>query len=304
MNRLDRAAAAFERFLFAPQPVSTVALVRIAYGVLLVSWTTSLAADLDAFFTPGGVMPAAPDGALRWGLLELVDSSAAVYVAWALLLASAVALLVGWHSRIAAAIAFVLLTSFEQRNPFVFNAGDALIRIIAFYLVLAPAGAALSFSRRRAEPGAPVFPERAPWALRLVQLQLSVIYLASVIEKLRGHTWRDGSALAYALQLDDYQRFSPDWLTASPVVGALATWGTLIVELSVGVLVWNRRLRPYVLVAGAALHVAIALTIRVGYFSAAMLVLYVAFVPPEMAARLLAPERWREKIPPFFRRLV
>jgi hypothetical protein len=241
---------------------------------------------------------------LRWGILELVDSPAAVHAAWALLLASSVALLLGWHSRIAAGAAFVLLTSFEQRNPFVFNAGDTLIRIIAFYLVLAPAGAALSLDRRRAEPGATVFPERAPWALRLMQLQLSVIYLASVVEKLRGHTWRDGSALAYALQLQDYERFSPDWLTASPVVGALATWGTLIVELSVGVLVWNRRLRPYILVAGAALHIGIALTMRVGYFSAAMLVLYLAFVPPETAARLLAPERWREKIPRSFRRLV
>jgi hypothetical protein len=184
----------------------------------------------------------------------------------------------------------------------VFNAGDTLIRIIAFYLVLAPSGAAFSLANRRSAPGA--IPERAPWALRLVQIQLSVIYLASVVEKLRGETWRDGTALLYALRLDDYERFSAGWLTGSAALGAMATYGTLLIELSVGLLVWNRRLRPYVLAAGVALHVGIALTMRVGYFSAAMLVLYVAFVPPEAASRVLAAATRREKIPRFFRWLV
>jgi hypothetical protein len=70
------------------------------------------------------------------------------------------------------------------------------------------------------------------------------------------------------------------------------TYGTLAVEFSIGVLVWNRRLRPYVLLAGIALHLSIELTMRIGFFSWAVLVAYLAFVPPEHAE--LAIQRARE----------
>jgi len=49
------------------------------------------------------------------------------------------------------------------------------------------------------------------------------------------------------------------------------------------VFVWNRRLRPWVLLAGALLHLGIEYSVRVGFFSLAMLTLYLAFLNPEWA---------------------
>jgi hypothetical protein len=66
----------------------------------------------------------------------------------------------------------------------------------------------------------------------------------------------------------------------------IATWATLFLELAIGILVWNRRCRRYVLIAGVLLHGTILFTIAVGFFTPAMFVLYLAFVDAETIRRL------------------
>jgi hypothetical protein len=279
-----RVTAAWERFWFAPQPTSSLALLRIAFGALVLVWAASLAPDVGAFFTPSGL--SADAAGTGWGALRVLPYAWAAWALLVVLMAAAIALAVGLCSRLSAVVVLVGVMSFERRNPLVFNAGDGLIRIIAFYLALAPAGASLSVDRlRRARRRLWEFPARAPWALRLMQIQLSAIYLSSVWEKLHGFSWRDGTAVAYALQLEDLQRlpmpaFAHTW---APVV-ALLTWGTLATELSIGVLVWTR-LRLPALAAGVAMHIGFAYALRIGFFSAAICVLYLAFLPPALAQR-------------------
>jgi hypothetical protein len=50
--------------------------------------------------------------------------------------------------------------------------------------------------------------------------------------------------------------------------------------------VWNKRLRPWVLAVGVVTHTVIMMTIAVGFFTLAMFVLYLAFVPPAVVQRL------------------
>ena len=301
---MTRAVAAWNRFWFDPQPTSTLALFRIAFGLLTLTWAIALGPDLTAFFGRDGIVPEPLDyDALglpwTWGLLNGNPGDAAVVALYAALIAAAAALTVGFHTRIAAAVVFVAILSFERRNPFVFNAGDTLIRITALYMVLAPAGEALSVDRwrrvrARVRDTIWEFPKRAPWALRLVQIQLSVIYLSTVWEKLQGDTWLDGTAVSYALRTDDIQRVGlPSLITESPLASGVLTYGTLITELAVGVLIWNRRLRPYVVVPGIALHLFIDLTLTAGLFSAAMLTCYIAFIPPDTATRWINAARNR-----------
>lgn len=185
--------------------------------------------------------------------------------------------------------------SLQFRNLTIMNSGDSLLRIIGFLVMFAPTGAALSVDRWR-RAGRPFweFPAHAPWILRLLQIQVSVIYVTTVWEKLRGTYWNDGTAVSYALRLDDLVRFPlPGWFTESLVVANLLTFGTLAIELALGMLVWNARARPYVLGTGIILHVFIELTLDVGFFSFAIFVLYLAFVPADtMTAKLLAARAW------------
>ncbi len=304
------AAAAWRTFWFKPEPIYTVGLVRMAFGVLAIGWAVSLLPDLFEWFGPHGIHPQPPEGNFQWGVFGIWNSDRALVVGWSALLASSVALTVGWHSRLAALAVFVLILSFEHRNQWVFNSGDLAVRIEALMLALSPSGAALSLDQRRSTGSFWSAQQRPPWALRLMQVQLSLIYLASVQAKLNGNAWPQGTAVSYALRLHDMLLLSvPRWVALNPLLMNAATWATLAVELSVGILVWNRRLRPWVLALGVVMHTMIMVFIAVGFFSLAMFVLYLAFVPSDAveqlplrvrrlkAKRETAPENTAEKTP-------
>lgn len=291
---MSAAVATWRRFWFDPEPTSTLALVRIAFALVALGWTLSLAPDVEHFFGRSGITPDQPSVRWQLGFLGRFGSPAVVLATYQVLLVAIVCLLVGYRTRLASVVTFLGLLAFQRRNPYILNSGDVLVRLLAFYLVFAPAGAALSLDRRRQARAAGesfwAFPSRAPWALRMLQVQMSVLYLFTVWAKVRGTTWNDGTAVSLALRIEDLERFPiPDAVAQSLLAANLLTYGTLAVELALAVLVWNRRARPWVLAAGIALHLFIDLTITVGFFSYAILVTYVAFVPPETAtARVLA----------------
>ena len=285
-------------FWFRPEPTSTIAVVRIVFGFVATLWTLSQAPNLLAFYGPAGVLPTAPPLAYgSWSLLALSDSAPVLIALWAATLLGAVGVMIGFRTRLATILLLVGVMSFERRDPEILNAGDLLLRSLAFYLLFAPAGEALSVDRwRRARDRFWEFPLRAPWALRLMQIQLSVVYFSTLWWKLQGELWRDGSAVSYALRVHDIHRFpTPGFVTGSVVLTELLTFGTLLLELALAVLIWNRALRPWVLGCGVLLHLSIGFSIMVGFFTMLMLTTYLAFVPPETARQLVlsARRKWR-----------
>jgi len=277
----------WQGFWFGPQPMYTLGLVRIAFGALAVLWTLWLWPLLFEMFGSNGIAPQRPAIAYTWGIFDVWSSNPAVLLGWVLLLVASIALMVGWHARFAAVVVFVLILSFQRRDPWFFNAGDAVVRIEALFIALSPCGAALSLDQRR-RTGSFWSAQTLPaWPIRLMQVQMSIIYVVCVQTKLSGQTWLDGTAVSYALRLEDMQRVPvPDFISTNAPLMNAATWGTLLVELALGVLVWNKRCRPWVLAGGVLLHLGIDLNIEIGIFSYAMMVLYVAWIAPDTAKRL------------------
>jgi HTTM domain len=284
---LPAIAQSWQGFWFGPQPMYTLGLVRIAFGALAVLWTLWLWPLLFEMFGSEGIAPQRPEIAYTWGIFDVWSSNPAVLMGWVVLLAASIALMVGWHARLAAILVFVLILSFQRRDPWFFNAGDAVVRIEALFIALAPSGAALSLDQRR-RSGSFWSAQTLPnWPIRLLQVQMSIIYVTCVQTKLAGQTWLDGTAVSYALRLEDMQRMPvPDVISTNAPLMNAATWGTLVVELALGVLVWNKRYRPWVLAGGVLLHLGIDLNIEIGIFSYAMLVLYVAWIAPGTVQRL------------------
>jgi hypothetical protein len=285
---------AWRTFWFRPQPMYTLGLVRIAFGLLITAWTISFFPDLSDLFGGNGVLPDGPLDAYAWSLFQPWHSDLALLIGWSMLLLSALAITVGWHTRLASIAVCVLVLSFQHRDPSAFNSGDVVIRVEALFLALAPSGSALSIDQRRRTGAFWSAQLRAPWAIRLLQLQLSIVYLASVRWKVAGSAWLDGTAVSYALRVWDMVIVPvPQWFTDNPLIINVATWAALATELTLGILVWNRRLRPWVLLAGALMHTSIMLTMAVGFFTPAMFVLYLAFVPPDGVRRLPSTIRSR-----------
>jgi hypothetical protein len=270
---LTAVVRAWDRFWFRPEPTSALAIVRIAFGLLTLAWTAMLVPDAGDFFGRGGL-----------GAGQRVPA-----LVLAVLLLAAACVTVGLRSRLAAAAVLVCLVWLERTNPLLWNTGDVLLRHLALFLALAPAGESLSIDRwRRTRSQFWQFPSRAPWAIRLIQLQVALMYVVSVVDKLHGWTWLHGSAVSYVLRVPGDVRFAlPTSVSASPVGAHLLTWATLGIEAAIPVLVWSRRTRPYVLAGGIALHISIGLTLRVGFFSWTILVAYLAFLSPDTATRLV-----------------
>lgn len=267
-------SAAVRRWLFGPLDTAPIAALRIACGLLVIGWTVSLLPDVHAFLSDDGLTRSAVNGTRGWWTVDLVSPWAAV----ALLLVAAVALLVGWHTRVASVLVWLLLIAVQRRDVYVLNSGDLLLRELAFYLALMPAGEVWSLDARRRGSSSP----RAPWGLRLLQVQVSLLYFFSVVAKLHGDTWQDGTAVGRAVQLADLQRFVvPQSLATSVTVSALLTYGTLVIEGSLVFGLWLPRFRWYAMAAGVSIHLGIEATLLIGWFSLTVISCYLAFVPPE-----------------------
>jgi hypothetical protein len=287
----QKAWAGWSRWAFAPADTAPMAALRIAVGLLTIGWTLSLLPDAQTFL--GG------DGVQR-GLPHYDSGAWAVpvgppYVVLAVLLAAAVALVLGWRTRVVAVVVWLLLLAVQRRDPWILNSGDLLLRELAFFVMLMPAGETWSLDARRRQ----VERLRAPWALRLVQMQVSAIYLFSVWAKVRGTTWNDGTAVGIALQLQDLQRFAvPASVSTSLLVSAVLTYSSLAVEASLAFGLWLPRLRYWVMAAGIGLHLGIEASLLIGWFSLAIVSSYVAFVPPEHLRRAVAWIRSRRRTTP------
>jgi hypothetical protein len=296
-ERLASLYTSWEQWWFGPRETSTLAIIRIYYGVLMFFWTLSQVPTVGAFLGPHGIVPKPPDysklpgGWASWSVLSVFPSEGAAIALLVVMLVASVSVAVGFKPRIGAALLFIGSVSLQRRDPYVYNAGDILIRIMALYLMLSPCGEALSLDRwRRYRDRFWEFPLKSQWALRLMQLQVSFVYLDSVWAKVRWQHWNDGTAVSIALRIGDLNRLPvPRFMTTSEILANLLTYGALATEFALGTLVWNRKARPYVLLAGVALHLGIDWAIRVGFFSYAIIMFYLSFIEPSaMSARLLA----------------
>jgi hypothetical protein len=285
---LRRVWTGWSRWAFDPIDTAPMAALRIAVGLLTIGWTLSLLPDATTFLDPAG---------LQHGLPHYDNGAWAVqlgppYIVLGVLLAAAVAMTLGWRTRVASVLVAVLLLVIQRRDPWILNSGDLLLRELAFFVMLMPAGETWSLdARRRGRRGAGER-RRAPWALRLVQLQVSGLYLFSVWAKVRGVDWNEGTAVGIALQLEDLQRFTlPPSLATSLLVSSVFTYSALAVEASLAFGLWLPRLRYWVMAAGVGLHLGIEASLLIGWFSLAVISSYLAFVPPEHLRALVARAR-------------
>lgn len=271
--------ARLRQWAFDPVDPAPMAALRIACGLLVLGWTLSLLPDARAFLSDEGLTSAPLRPGSGWWAVSLPSP----YGVLAALGLAAALLTLGWHTRVTSLVVAVLLVVVQRRDVYVLNSGDLLLRELALFVALMPAGECWSLDARRRGTRL-----RAPWGLRLLQLQVSAVYLFSVLAKLHGTSWQDGSAVGRALQLEDLQRFVVPFPVATSVtVSALLTYGTLVVEAFLVVGLWLPRARWWAMGAGVSIHLGIEATLLIGWFSLTVIACYLAFVPAEVLRRIL-----------------
>ncbi|GEM_PF-2394952 len=261
---------------------SRAALIVAAVSLVVLGYQLALAILLD---TQDVDIPV-----LRRLLRPWQEDAALLHVAAILWAVSAGMLALGCLTRSAAIATFVFNTSFVNLNPNIDNAGDVIRCIIVFYLMLCPCGAVWSLDRiwQRIHQPAAQARERiviSPWALRLLFVQLVLIYFMNGLYKLGGANWWSGDSLYYVLCDVTLTRFSYAQFPVPLWVTRLATWSVLLWEVGFPLLVSVRWTRKPALWFGVLFHVCIYVSMELGNFVPYILTLYLPLLPWEKMTR-------------------
>jgi hypothetical protein len=283
------------RFWTGPFDTRPLGLMRITLGMALVFATLDVAPVLRDLLSDDGVLPrSALLGVVRGARFSIFDAAGPLWATVLLYCATVLTTLaftVGLHTRVATVASFVFVTGLHERNVAVFDGADNVVRVLLFFLMFAPAGDHYSLDALGRSPGESA-PLRSAFTVRLVQLQFCWVYLGSALGKLSGPTWRNGTALHYALQLEhSFTRRLGYALADSRPIVVSGTYFTLAFETLFVCLVFspvcNRGARGAAIILGTMLHAGIALTMRVGNFSYLMIACYPLFFEPEWATRVV-----------------
>ena len=284
--RLKSLWEAWNSFFFAPQSPTPIALFRIVYGMLVVATLLLLRPDWLTWYGAHGwvslsTMHALEPGA-RLNLFAVIPQTDTwINALFWMFLGSAILLTIGFLTRLNSLLVFLCLTSIHQRNLYILHGGDTFLRVAGFFLIFAPAGAALSVDRLiriwRGKEGANIEP-RSPWAQRMIQFELAIMYFSAFCLKVKGAPWLQGTAMYYVYHLDEFKRFPiPSWFL-HPVMLKLESWSALVLEFSLGILIWVKELRYTILTLGLLFHFCLEYSLNIPLFQWDVLSAYILFV--------------------------
>lgn len=292
---------AWNRFFFTPTSARPLGAIRIAFGILALANLALSAVDLDHWYSDAGLLQGDEArivaGPFQVSPLLYYQGPTPARIAFAFTATAAALLTIGWRSRLMSILFYLGMLSLHIRNLVSSSGADVLLMTFAFNLMFCPTGAAYSVdawreSRRRGTPAEPLI---LPWGLRLIQIQISLVYTLAAVLKAGGGLWIDGTALHYVLNNTEVRRFDLSVLTHYPILINLMTYSALAMEFSLAFLIWFRSARPYVLWIGLMFHAGIMVTINIPIFGELMWVGYLAFLtPPEFDALRKAVDvrRW------------
>jgi len=257
--------------------------VRAALGVLLGFHALAAAADLGriGYFGDAFYAPMLPD------LLVPSHRMYAVVVAARVCLAMMAIIGVWARPALAGSALLGVWVLLCDENQFHHNRYS--LYCYAFLLSLTPCDR----SWRATDPAVPE-PRRGPyWGVRLAQIQVSLVYLASGGSKLLDPDWQSGLVLAdrvvrhahVAVRYGVPSRVVE--VLARPDIASAVAKLAIMTELVVCVALWLKPTRIVALWWGLWFHLVIQVTSNVETFTLLTLAMYGVFVTPDYRARKL-----------------
>jgi hypothetical protein len=290
---IDRA----ERWLFDRKKATYgLAVMRILLGVAILGSLVANAADRYYVWGAGSrwVTPwVSTDGygaPFTW--LGGARSEVAFTAGYLIVGALAAMFTVGWRTVVVTPLLLVALTGLMRLNPLATDAGDNIVRIVLLFLCFADVSMRWSLdARRRARPASGS--RLARWsppqwlgvllhnvALLAVATQVCMIYVTSGLSKVQGEMWQQGVGLYYPLRIGQYEVWPAlnELVFSSGLVVTVASYVTVFVQVFFPLLLMRRGTRVVALVLVVAMHVGIAVTMALPWFSLAMIATDSVFV--------------------------
>jgi len=260
----------------------TVAIFRVGIGLVLFCEGIDLLKNGWRFYSDEGFFPLSNYRLLvkskRISIFFLMRSRLQVTAMFALNLAASISLAAGFLTSVSVLIVLGILVSRRNRNPFVTSQGHSVATLMLVYLMFSRSGELYSLDSYF---GLPVFGTAAAWPLRLMQIQMSIIYYMAFLHKTRNEAWVSGTVLYHVFHTSLPRRSWPptpsfiDTFIGSALIG----WMTIATQFALAFGLWIEELRFPLIVAGAAMHLSMELYLGIRLFQYIMILGLLTFIP-------------------------
>ncbi|MCA9385931.1 HTTM domain-containing protein [Candidatus Dojkabacteria bacterium] len=293
---------AFRNYLKTYFAIDTrsLAIFRIALALLILIDLGIRSTDLIAHYSDFGILPrdVLIGQFMNDSYISLHLLSGNVYVIVALFIVAAlfaVMLLLGYKTKLATIVSWILLVSLHNRNDMILNGGDVLFRLLLFWGMFLPLGATYSLDSIKEKSK-----ERAHLSVASAALlfQVAYVYVFSALLKDNPIWTLEGTAVYYALSVDQFTRPLGYVLYQFPELMKLLSFGTLYLELYGPIialfLIFPKHI-PRTLMAFSfmLMHLGFTLTMELGIFPYIGMAAWLVFLPSsfwEWFLKFLNPE--------------
>jgi predicted DCC family thiol-disulfide oxidoreductase YuxK len=260
-------------FWFRPHSLTALGLFRILLGFVCLMKLFLLIPFWEDFFSERGMLTLQDSQYLysnpRICVFDFLPLDCAPYVLWTLV-GFAILYIYGCFTRISAIALVIGMLSLDNRNPIDTSGGDRLLSLFIFFSIFAPTGGALSLERLWAlfQGKVKAFNPIGPyWAVRMMQVQMCLLYFWSAYIKIRGQSWIGGEALYWTSRNIERARWPMPFITDNIIGINFLTGFTLLAEGLFPFLVWSRRTRWYGITLLVLLHLGIEWSMTIQTFS-------------------------------------
>ncbi|MFC6993752.1 HTTM domain-containing protein [Haladaptatus sp. GCM10025707] len=199
----------------------SLAVFRIAIGLLILADLVRRSRALTAFYTDFGVLPRTAlisrSDPLHLSLHTLSGDAWVQAVFFLIAGVFAVALTIGYRTSAATIGSWIFLVSLHNRMPEVLNGGDFLLRLLLFWAMFLPLGASWAVDNQQASNTQTRTAVRSVAAAALL-LQVVIMYSTNAAFKLSGDVWLQGKGLEYVFSLGQFTILFGDVLGSYPAV--------------------------------------------------------------------------------------
>lgn len=254
-----------------------LAIMRIWLAGIILTDLAIRATDLEAHYSNMGVLPLHVLHQHAWlpymfsfhtmsGLWQLQ------LVLFALAAVFAFCLLLGYKTRLSTFVTWLLLLSLQNRNPLIEQGGDDLLRMLLFWGIFLPWGRFYSHdaTQRPQLSSAPADTSYFSAATVAYIVQVGIVYFSTALLKNSPEWNSEGTALYYALSLDQILMPGGRLIYPYPELLRVLTLSAYYTELLLPFLLlipfYNNFFRVVVVLVLFGFHIGISLTLFVGLF--------------------------------------
>lgn len=279
--------------------------MRIGIALIILIDLIIRSQSLTAFYTDEGVLPLSTLFRSNWN--PSFFSLYAIATGWKIIAflfllngLFAFLLLIGFHTRLMTFLCWMMIVSLHNRNPLILQGGDELLRLTLFWAMFIPWGKKYSVDSF-IQPQDSGHYKWINWGgIGYIFLLFSVYFFSAILKNSDEWT-KDGTALYYALSLDQLTWPFGKFLYQYPTLLKYLTLSTFYLELITPFLLFvpfrTPLFRLFFILLFAGFHLFISITLFVGLFYLIGLITLIGLLPEFVMNRI---ENKTKKIRLFF----